>query len=159
MKKITLLFIILFTSLAAQAQTAPNFAVGVSKSGKTINLSAYKGRDVYVDFWASWCIPCRDSFPWMNDMQARYKKNGLVIIAVNLDDNKAEAKKFLQKHPANFIVSYHPDGKVASEFDVKVMPTAYLIDKKGQITYTKQGFKHKDKDATEAKIKAQLSQR
>lgn len=156
---ISVFCLLIFSISAYSADKAPDFAVGKTKSGKKINLSSYRGRVVYLDFWASWCIPCKDSFPWMNEMQARYKKNGLVIVAVNLDDDAKQAKRFLDKNPAKFTISYNQDGTVASKYGVEVMPSSYLIDKKGNIVYKKLGFKHKDKDKMEAALKKALAQK
>ena len=139
---IILLFALNHSSFAAKAV---NFKLPTDK-GK-ISLSSLKGKVVYVDFWASWCPPCRKSFPWMNKMHAKYKKKGLVIVGINLDSTRDSAKKFLKKMPALFKVAYDHEGKMADAYDVQVMPTSYLIDRKGNIAYVHKGFskKHEDK--------------
>ncbi len=159
LKSFIAIFLIAFSLSVFSADKAPDFTVGVGKGGKKINLSSYRGRVVYLDFWASWCIPCKDSFPWMNEMQEKYKKNGLVIIAVNLDDDRQLAKRFLKKNPGKFTISYNQDGSVASKYGVEVMPSSYLIDKSGNLIYKKLGFKHKDKDKMEAAIKNALAKK
>lgn len=158
------LAIILFAFLiqpahAAAPIKAPDFVVGTSKTGQKITLSSYKGKVVYLDFWASWCIPCKDSFPWMNEMQDKYGKNGLVVLAINLDENREAAKTFLDKIPGNFTIAYNPDGSIASKYQVEVMPTSFLIDKKGNLVYKKLGFKHKEKSKMEAALKKVLASR
>ncbi|MEK6249693.1 MAG: TlpA family protein disulfide reductase, partial [Planctomycetales bacterium] len=80
-----------------------------SKAADTLNLSEYRGKVVVLDFWASWCVPCRRSFPWMNEMQQKYGDDGLVIVAVNLDNQSSDAQKFLQQYPAEFTISYDHD--------------------------------------------------
>ena len=118
-----------------------------------IQLSDYKGQVIYLDFWASWCIPCRKSFPWMNNMQERYSKTGLKIIAVNLDQDPAEVKAFLDKIPAHFTIAYDPEGISAKAFKVKGMPSSYLIDRTGKIVSSHIGFRDKETPEMERKIK------
>ena len=123
-----------------------------------LSLDKLQGQVVYVDFWASWCGPCRKSFPWMNQMQQRYGNKGFKIVAVNVDSDQALAKKFLTEHNANFTIAYDPQGKVASAFKVKGMPNSYLIDRNGQIHSSHIGFREKDVAAMEAGIKALIKQ-
>lgn len=148
--KIFLASYLLATSTLSYAdKTAPDFTLP-AKNG-SITLSKYKGRVVYLDFWASWCIPCRKSFPWMNAMQKNYSKS-LVVITINLDKKKKAVDKFLTKYPANFIVAHDPAGKTAELYDVKGMPSSYIIDRDGKIVYSHIGFREKSKKELEKKI-------
>jgi len=150
---ISLLFCLLFSLLAhADPITAIKFK---TKSGD-IQLSDFKGKVVYLDFWASWCIPCRKSFPWMNDLEKRYGNKGFKVIAVNLDQEQEKAKAFLDKIPANFTVAYDPEGVSATVFKVKGMPSTYLIDRTGKIVFSHIGFREKEIPAMEQKIKQLL---
>ena len=99
------------------------------------------GELLYVDFWASWCVPCRKSFPWMNAMVSKYQDKGLRVLAVNLDVEKSLADEFLKKYPPNFPVIYDPKGKLATAFDVQGMPSSFIIDSNGQILNSQKGFK------------------
>lgn len=112
----------------------------VAKAAPALDLSAYKGKVVYLDFWASWCNPCRQSFPWMNDLEATYGKEGLVVIAVNVDHDHGLAEDFLQDNSANFKVLFDPEGRIADQFDFHDMPTSYLIGRDGKIRYVHSGF-------------------
>lgn len=103
-------------------------------------LSKHKGEVVYLDFWASWCVPCRRSFPWMNEIQEKYKQQGFSIVSVNLDANKALAEKFLLELPANFSVIYDPKGKIAKHFKIQGMPSSMLIGRDGKIKSRHTGF-------------------
>lgn len=132
------------------ADPAPQFILPTDSGN--IQLGDLSGKVVYLDFWASWCVPCKKSFPWFNEMQKRYKKQGLVIVAVNMDQERQDAEKFLKKFPANFIIAYDPNGEVATEYKVIGMPSSYLIDRKGELSMSHLGFREKDKAPLESAI-------
>ncbi len=117
-----------------------------------------KGKVVYVDFWASWCVPCRKSFPWMNAMQAKYKEQGLVILSINLDAQAQLAEKFLQQTPANFAIIYDAKGLLAKKFQLKGMPSSYLFDRQGQLISAHNGFNEKKKQKYQNEINQALAQ-
>ena len=119
-------------------------------------LSESKAKLVYLDFWASWCGPCKQSFPWMNSMQEKYAAKGLEVVAVNLDANSADAQAFLKTIPASFKVLFDGNGSTPRQYGVKGMPTSYLIDGYGNILMQHMGFNDKDKAALEEKIKQVL---
>ena len=139
----------------AYAQKAPAFIL--PGDNKSINLEKLKGKVVYLDFWASWCDPCRKSFVWMNDMHSRYDSKKFTIIAVNLDSSKKDAIKFLEKVPANFDIAYDPEGSVATKYNLKAMPTSYLIDKKGKLVFAHKGYREGDAAEIEEKIRQLLN--
>lgn len=103
-------------------------------------IQDHKGEVIYLDFWASWCGPCRKSFPWLNQIQRKYQDQGFVVISVNLDANREHAEKFLKENPADFAVIYDPKGKTAKHFKIQGMPSSILIDKNGDIKTTHAGF-------------------
>jgi thiol-disulfide isomerase/thioredoxin len=115
-----------------------------------LQLEQYHGKVVIVDFWASWCVPCRRSFPWMNEMQARYGDQGLVVVAVNVDRERAAAEEFLAEVPADFRIHYDNEGVVAEAFGVQAMPSSYVIGRDGEIVARHLGFKVKKQDEYEA---------
>jgi thiol-disulfide isomerase/thioredoxin len=100
----------------------------------------YKGQVVYLDFWASWCVPCRLSFPWMNELQREYGAKGFTIVAVNVDHDAAAARQFLDQIPASFKIVYDPDGKIARHYAMKGMPTSFLIGRNGTVRFEHDGF-------------------
>lgn len=106
-----------------------------------------KGDVIYVDFWASWCNPCRKSFPWMNAMQEKYKARGFKILAINVDKEKSLADSFLQKVPTSFQIYYDPEGRLAKAFRLKGMPSSFMLDDQGIIKIAHKGF-FKKKTAT-----------
>lgn len=128
---------------------SPLAAAGQSTSGP-LNLAEYEGQVVVVDFWASWCVPCRRSFPWLNDMHAKYAERGLVIIGVNVDANRDDAMAFLAKYQADFQIHFDTKGSLASEYGVEAMPSSFVIGRDGQITARHLGFKVKRQDEYEA---------
>jgi len=145
-----------FGSSNAFSAQAPDFKLEGQE--KTIQLSKYLGQIVYLDFWASWCQPCRKSFGWMNKMQSLYGKEGFKVIAVNLDESRTKADKFLEQIPAGFDVAFDPQGITAESYNVKAMPSSYLIDKQGQVVHTNLGFRGNDEDALEEKIRGLIQQ-
>lgn len=152
------LFLMFATSIAANANEltpAPNFKLPSFKSD--VSLSAYRGKVVYVDFWASWCEPCRKSFPWMSEIQERYGNN-LKVIAINLDQERAPAMEFLKKLQPKFTIAFDPSAKVAEAYRVKGMPSSYLIDQRGRIVTEHVGFRPADKQKLEESIQKLISQ-
>jgi thiol-disulfide isomerase/thioredoxin len=135
---------------------APAFDVAGS-GAKNVRLADLKGRVVYVDFWASWCGPCKQSFPWMNEMQAKYGARGLTVVAVTVDRKREDADKFLAATPATFTVGYDTAGKVAEAFRPKGMPTSFLIGADGVVRAVHVGFKDSDRADLEREIQAALS--
>ncbi len=119
-------------------------------------LSDLRGKWVYVDFWASWCGPCRQSFPWMNEMQRKYGARGLQIVAINLDARRADADSFLAQHPANFALAFDSQGESARRFQVKAMPSSVLIGPDGKVLYLHRGFRLDDRAELEARLAAPL---
>jgi len=120
-------------------------------------LSALKGKLVYLDFWASWCGPCRQSFPWMNEMQRKYGAQGLQVVAVNLDAKRADADAFLAQVPARFTLAFDAAGQSARKFAVKGMPSSVLVGRNGEVLFVHQGFREDERGELEAKLAAALA--
>ena len=120
---------------------APDCVLSSIDNTQRYNLSQFKGKVVYVDFWASWCTSCTKSFPYLNELNHELKGHGLEIMAVNLDEVREDANNFLSIHPAHFNVVADNDGQCASAFSVKAMPTSYLVDRNGVIRQLHLGFR------------------
>lgn len=138
----------------AAAPPAPSFTLP-ARDG-SVSLDALRGRVVYVDFWASWCGPCQLSFPWMRELHDRYAKQGLVIVAIDLDKDRKAADAFLSRHTSPFLVAYDPAGKSAEAFEVGAMPSSYLIGPQGTVLHTMSGFDEDKARQTEALIQKAL---
>jgi len=144
--------------VSAQEVGKPAPAFDLPAAGApNVRLADLKGRVVYVDFWASWCAPCKQSFPWMNDMQAKYGPKGLTVVGINVDKKREDADKFLAGTPAKFTVGYDASGKVAELYQPKGMPTSYLIDANGVVRAVHVGFRDKDKEELEREVAAALT--
>ena len=132
--------VILFLLIVSSSTTAES----------QFDLTEFKGKVVVLDFWASWCVPCRRSFPWMNSIQEKYSDSGLVIIGVNMDSDASDAVNFLQEYPAEFKIINDPDGDLAREYEVIAMPSSYVFDRNGALVTRHLGFKVKRQDEYEA---------
>jgi thiol-disulfide isomerase/thioredoxin len=133
LKKITIISFLLILMAFQSIATASN--------GKAIDIVAYQGKVVLVDFWASWCAPCRKSFPWLNEMQEKYGSQGLIILGVNVDENSQDAKQFLKENPAVFNLIYDPKGQHATYYEIPGMPTTLIFNRQGELHHKHAGFK------------------
>ena len=130
-------------------QPAPDIAL---QGAPVPQLSALLGKVVYVDFWASWCGPCKQSFPWMNEMQQKYAAKGLQVLAINLDAKRGDADAFLAQHPATFALAFDSKGTSAKQMGVKGMPTALLLGADGRVLHVHQGFLPEERADLEARL-------
>lgn len=140
--------------MVARAEHAPDFTLPTTDGN--VSLSALRGNIIYVDFWATWCPPCRKSFPWMNEMQARYGKDGLKIVAISVDKEREPVDRFLKEMGTQFIIAFDPQGAIAEQYHLKGMPGSYLIDREGNLYLSHLGFRDKDKAVLEDEMKKLL---
>lgn len=127
-------------------------ALNAAAAEPKLDLAEFRGKVVLVDFWASWCAPCRQSFPWLNDMQAKYAARGLVVIGVNVDREREQAEGFLRKTPAEFEILYDPEGSLAAHYEVPGMPSSYLFGPDGQLIGRHIGFRTSAREEREAEL-------
>lgn len=142
--------------LPAWSQSAPAFTLP-DRSGETVTLDDLRGKVVYLDFWASWCPPCKVSFPWMGRMHQQYADEGLAVVAVNLDTQRSKARKFLEENPAPFTVLFDPEGKVAERYQLKGMPTSLLIGREGEVLWRHTGFRKEESQDYAQRIREALN--
>jgi cytochrome c biogenesis protein CcmG, thiol:disulfide interchange protein DsbE len=146
-------------ALALEAgQRAPEISA-TTLTGQSLRLGGFKGQVVLLDFWASWCGPCKKSFPWMNEMQAKYGPKGLRIVAINLDEQRENAERFLAQVPAKFTIGFDTQGSTPGAFGVKGMPSSVLIGANGFIDSVHAGFRDEDAAVLEQRIVSALEAR
>ncbi len=132
---------------------------GGAHAGMRAILHDLRGRVVYVEFWASWCVPCRQSFPWMKVLQRRYGDQGLSIVAVNLNHDSENARRFLHVVRPNFTVIFDPSGSLARRYHLIGMPTSVLIDRRGVIRFIHVGFFLRRRGEYERQVRELLAQK
>jgi len=150
------------TSLIRKFSAALALALAATGSSgatlETLDLSSYKGKVVLVDFWASWCAPCKESFPWMRQVLKRYADRGLVVVAINLDRDRSLADQFLDSQRPGFPIVFDPDAKLAEAFKVAGMPASFYVDRHGKVRFTHIGFRSNERDAAERELESLLSE-
>lgn len=130
----------------------PPLDFNVNADGEDFLVSKHRGEVVYIDFWATWCGPCRDSFPWMAEMQTKYQADGLKIIALSLDTDHDLAREFAEELKANFTIGFDDKGEIADLFKVKGMPTSVLLSREGRLISKHEGFNEGNKEEYEESI-------
>jgi len=134
---------------------AVNFSVETTEG--LLSIDQLRGQVVYIDFWASWCAPCRESFPWMNEMHHRYSDQGLRILAVGIDKTRELSDQFLETLPADFLIGFDHEGNLAQQFKLVGMPSAYILDRDGVLVKTHIGFRQSKTAEYEASIREILN--
>ena len=129
---------------------------GTETTDAPFDLASLRGNVILVDFWASWCAPCRDSFPWMAGLERRYGRQGLKVVAINLDENRPAAEAFLRKFPNDFEIVFDPEGRIAEAYQVPALPSSILFDRDGRLAVMHAGFRRKDRKSLERRIVALL---
>jgi thiol-disulfide isomerase/thioredoxin len=127
-------------------------------AAEPFDLARHRGHVVIVDFWASWCKPCRQSIPWLNAMRERYGASGLTIIGVNVDAERRDADRFLRDVPIDFEIVFDPNGELAKQFKVQGMPSSFVFDRTGRLIETHLGFREAKKAESEAALRNLLNQ-
>lgn len=140
-------------------EPAPRFEAKAVDGKKKIALDAYRGQVVYLDFWASWCGPCAAALPAIDSLQKEFAKDGFQVVAVNVDQDVRDARRFLSKRPVGYPSVSDPKGLIPERFDVQTMPTSFLIDRDGVVQYVHKGFRRGDEEELRARIQSLVAQR
>ena len=122
------------------AGPAPDFTLK-SNSGKNIKLSELRGQVVMINFWASWCGPCRQEMPLLDQLYQRYQPMGFTLLGVNVEEDSSAADKILKEIPVSFPVLYDNKSKVSESYQVQAMPSTFLIDRDGKLRYLHKGYR------------------
>jgi thiol-disulfide isomerase/thioredoxin len=126
---------------------------------EALDLTQYRGRVVYLDFWASWCAPCQQSFPWMQSLKNTYESQGLTLLAVDLDRKRADADRFLAERQTDLEVRFDPQGDIARAFAIQGMPSSFIVDRRGVVRFTHVGFKAADGSTYEMQVQQLLAEK
>jgi thiol-disulfide isomerase/thioredoxin len=133
------------TASAAGDPPAPTFSLP-ARGGSTIDLSQFKGQVVMINFWASWCGPCRQEMPLLESMYKKYKPLGFTLLGVNVEPDQKDAESFLKQTPVSFPVLFDAKSKVSGLYNVQGMPTTVFIDRKGNVRLVHQSYKPGDEN-------------
>ena len=127
-------------AVGADSGPAPDFTL-TDASGQSVTLSDLRGQVVMINFWASWCGPCREEMPLLEQIHQRYEPLGFTLLGVNVEENSADGQAFLAERPVSFPVLYDPDNGISKLYDVVAMPSTVLIDRQGNVRYLHHGYK------------------
>jgi len=131
------------TSLASsslEGRAAPDFALK-SSTGENLRLSEYRGKVVMVNFWATWCGPCRQEMPLLDELYQRYQRVGFNLLGVNIDDDSRRAMQMIDELGVNFPVLFDARKEVSKLYEVEAMPVTVLIDREGNVRFVHHGYK------------------
>lgn len=124
---------------------APKCSKGrLLEGNQMLDIPSYRGKVVYLDFWATWCPPCKKSMPFLNALHNELKDQGFEVLAISVDEEQQDAIKFLKQFPVDYDVAHEPSGECPEKYAVKAMPSSYFIDRKGIVRYVHLGFRSKD---------------
>jgi thiol-disulfide isomerase/thioredoxin len=143
--------------VGASASIAPGFALP-SRAGDSVSLDQLKGQVVMINFWASWCGPCRTEMPLLDQMYKRYSPLGFTLLGVNVEADTKDAEKWLAAMPVAFPVLFDRQNKVSKLYDVNAMPSTVFIDRKGNVRYLHRGYKNGDESEYLNQIRALLKE-
>ena len=162
---VSLLFVMLFSpkvGLAVEVgEPIPGFSFPLlidGEAGDSVSLTAFRGKLVYLDVWASWCAPCRQSMPVLDQWRSEYSDQGFEVVAVNVDEELSDAVKFLRRTPVSYPVLLDPNAKLPRTLSLVGMPTSYLIGPDGVVLYKHTGFKESDVEEIRATIESFLQE-
>jgi thiol-disulfide isomerase/thioredoxin len=148
----TALLVALASPRTGLGDAAPGFSLPLLSGSGTINLGELRGYAVYVDFWASWCGPCRRSLPLYEALNQRLPSERFRLVAINLDERREDALLFLQDHPVTYDVAFDPTGESAATWNIKAMPSSFLVGPDGSVVREWAGFEPSHLEEIESEI-------
>ena len=131
---------------------APTFSAPSLDGAGNLSLSAYRGKVIYLDFWASWCAPCLVSLPLLEELRTEFPGEDFQILAVNVDEDPDKARKFLSRISVQYPSATDPDGRIPEIFGIETMPTSFIIDRQGVIRHVQNGFRKSELDELRSRI-------
>jgi thiol-disulfide isomerase/thioredoxin len=156
------LSVALAACVRSPAPSAPSVVPGCDARSLTGSGSydprQFHGDVVWVDFWASWCGSCAESFPFLEDLQRQLGGRGLRVLAISVDERVRDARAFLARHPVGFALAADPGGKCAGRFGVRALPAAFLVDRQGNVRHVQAGFRADQAPALRGRVEALLAE-
>lgn len=141
-----------------EGSSVPGCPAVLPGNSEKLDFEAYKGKVLLIDFWATWCPPCKKSMPFINGLRNDRVKDGFEVIAINVDENTADAYRFLEAQPVAYVTAFDASGECPRVFDVKAMPSSYLVDKQGKVRAIHLGYRDEDQDAIRKQVDALLGE-
>ncbi|MBW2271818.1 MAG: TlpA family protein disulfide reductase [Deltaproteobacteria bacterium] len=135
-----------------EGKPAPTFALPSLSGDETLSLSDFRGKVVYLDFWASWCAPCVSAMPFLEELRTEFPSSRFQVLAINLDKDPRKGEKFMRKYGVKYPSASDPKGRLPQSFGLQTMPTSYLIDGNGVVRYVHKGFRGGDVQAIRDEI-------
>ncbi len=162
MRNLLLLFLTFFYSsiqaieVNTQATSCPAL---LESENAPLDLQKYQGKVIYLDFWATWCPPCKKSMPFLNALRNELFDQGFEVIAINVDEDSRDARQLLQQFPVDYAIAMDPSGKCPKQYNIMAMPSAYLIDRQGIIRNIHLGFRKRDEKEIRNHVMALLAEK
>jgi thiol-disulfide isomerase/thioredoxin len=129
-----------------QGMSLPECPAVLPANGEKLNFGAYQGKVLLIDFWATWCPPCKKSMPFFNGLRNQHLKDGFEVVAINIDEDTEDALRYLEAHPVDYVTAFDASGECPRRFDVKAMPSSYLVDRQGKVRVVHLGYRDEDQD-------------
>ena len=136
----------------ATSGPAPQFQLA-ARGGKTIDLAQYKGQVVMINFWATWCGPCRQEMPLLESIYKKYNKMGFTLIGVNVEPDTKPVESFLKETPVSFPIAFDTKSEVSKMYEVSGMPSTVIVDRKGKVSVIHHGYKPGDENVYQDAIR------
>jgi thiol-disulfide isomerase/thioredoxin len=161
LKKILLIIVLIIIPLFAYSQEIGKDIIsfsGKTATGETVSVSDYKGKVTVIDFWASWCKPCKEGFPFLIELFDSYSDKEFSVLTVNLDEETGNYKKFIKNlnKEVPFKTILDPDSKIANAYNIEAIPNTFIIDKNGVIRFIHIGFTNSEKETFKKEIESLL---
>ena len=141
-----------YSAVAAAGEVAPDFSLP-DQSGRSVSLKDLSGQVVLINFWASWCGPCREEMPLLNELQERYAPLGFTLLGINVEEDASAAKGFLTETPVGFPILFDADNEVSKSYDVIAMPSTVIVGRDGTIRYIHHGYEAGDENVYQDQIR------
>ena len=147
-----------FASELTIGSPVPNCPAVFSNPSEKLDLAQYKGKVVLIDFWATWCPPCKKAMPFLNNLHREYSKAGLTVLGINVDEESTQATEYLKTAPVDYAMSFDPQGECPRVFEVKAMPSSYFVDKQGKLRAVHLGFRDTDQEQIRKQVASLLAE-